>query len=76
MTDDAHSEIRIVGLCGSVCPDSYTQRAVNITLHGAEEVGAQTRLIDLRNYELPFCDGRARDDYPPDVQRWKPGRRH
>jgi FMN reductase len=43
--------------------------ALNLALQGAEEVGAQTRLIDLRDYDLVFCTGKIGDDAPPDVLR-------
>ena len=60
--------ILIVGICGSLRPGSFTRRAVEIALRGAREVGAQTRLIDLRDYELVFCTG-DEGDYSEDVFR-------
>jgi NAD(P)H-dependent FMN reductase len=51
-------------------PGSYTRLALQIGLQGAEEVGAETELIDLRDYELVFCDGvREVNAYPKDVSR-------
>ena len=50
-------ELRVVGIVGSLRPGSYTRQAVKIALQGASEKGATIRLIDLRDYELPFCDG-------------------
>jgi NAD(P)H-dependent FMN reductase len=42
--------------------------AVQIALQGAQEVGAQTRLIDLKEYHLVFCDGKEDESsYPEDV---------
>jgi len=49
--------VRVAGLCGSLREGSYTRLALQIALRGAEELGAETRLIDLRTYRLPFCDG-------------------
>jgi NAD(P)H-dependent FMN reductase len=44
--------------------------ALQIALQGAQELGAQTHLIDLRNYQLDFCDGRRDEStYHPDVHR-------
>ena len=44
--------------------------ALAISLRGAEERGAETQLIDLRNYKLTFCDGGDSDDKAPqDVTR-------
>jgi NAD(P)H-dependent FMN reductase len=41
--------------------------ALEIALEGAREVGATTRLIDLRDYDLVFCDGSR--NYPPGVMQ-------
>lgn len=64
------NRIRIVGICGSLRPGSYTRMATHLALEGAREVGADTRLIDLRDYDLVFCDGNQNEeDYPQDVFR-------
>ncbi|MCP4168455.1 MAG: NAD(P)H-dependent oxidoreductase [Chloroflexi bacterium] len=49
--------VHVVGICGSLRPDGYTHRAVEIALQGARERGAETQLIDLKAYDLVFCDG-------------------
>jgi len=72
MNQERHDEtpIRIVGICGSLRARSYSRLAVQIALQGAQETGAQTQLIDLRDYDLAFCDGRKdATTYPPDVLR-------
>jgi NAD(P)H-dependent FMN reductase len=47
---------------------SYTEQALRIALTGAEEVGAETDLIDLRRLELIFCDGKDDESgYPQGV---------
>ena len=61
--------IRVVGINGSLRDGSYTRLAVRLALQGAEEVGAQTQLIDLREYDLIFCEGKVGKDAPPDVLR-------
>ena len=43
--------------------------ALALALKGAEEFGADTRLIDLRDYELVFYGEVNEQDYPPDVFR-------
>jgi NAD(P)H-dependent FMN reductase len=64
------NEVRVIGLCGSLRPGSFTLRTLQIALGGAEELGASTRLVDLRDYDLVFCDGnRNEDEYPEDVFR-------
>jgi NAD(P)H-dependent FMN reductase len=57
---------KIVGISGSVRPDSYTTRAVALALKGAEELGCQTKLIDLREYQLVFCDGKDDESHFPE----------
>jgi NAD(P)H-dependent FMN reductase len=43
---------------------------VQIALRGAAELGAETRLLDLRDYELTFCSGKVDDSIcPADVLR-------
>ena len=62
--------IRVVGISGSLRDGSYTRLAVQVALRGAAELGAETSLLDLRDYKLPFCDGRVNEETcPPDVLR-------
>jgi NAD(P)H-dependent FMN reductase len=59
---------RIAGICGSIRKGSFTRLALAIALHGAEETGAQTELIDLGDYGLIFCDGKDNESiYPKGV---------
>ena len=62
-------KLRIVGICGSLRKGSYTRRALAVALRGAAEAGAETQLIDLRDYKLVFCGGGDSDDVPVDVLR-------
>jgi FMN reductase len=69
-TDNTSHNVTIAGICGSLREDSHTREAIRIALDGAAELGAKTQLIDLTEYELPFCDGRNdQSTYPPDVHR-------
>ncbi len=62
--------VSVVGISGSRRDGSYTRMAVELALKGAEEAGARTRLIDLRDYDLAFCDGKENDNtLPEDVFR-------
>jgi NAD(P)H-dependent FMN reductase len=62
--------IRIAGICGSLRQGSYTRMAVRKALEGAAEIGVQTQLIDLRDYDLVFNDGNQDESkYPPGVFR-------
>jgi NAD(P)H-dependent FMN reductase len=56
MNRPALSSIIILGMCGSLRLESFTRRAVDVALEGAQEMGAQTRQLDLNNYDLKFAD--------------------
>lgn len=59
---------RVVGLPGSLREPSYTRFTVERALEGAAASGAETELVDLRELDLPFCDGKEDEsDYPEDV---------
>lgn len=61
--------VRIVGIAGSLRPDSYSQQALEIAAQRVTALGAEVEILDLRQLNLPFCDGG--DDYAdyPDVDR-------
>ena len=61
--------MKIIGIGGSLRPDSQTYAALKIALRLVEEMHGSSELIDLREMHLPFCDGGQ--DYPgyPDVAK-------
>lgn len=59
----------VVAINGSLRREGYTRKALQIALEGARQLGAQTRLLDLGDYDLVFCDGRDKSAYPEGVQR-------
>jgi FMN reductase len=61
--------IRVVGVCGSLNPTGRTRAALSAALEGSAEYEAETRLIELRDYELVFFGSVSNDDYPEDVHR-------
>lgn len=68
MTHATEQPIRVVGISGSLREVSASRRAVAIALEGAREIGAETRLLDLREYDLILCDGKDDEsDYPQGV---------
>ena len=70
--EDMGNTIRVIGICGSLRGGSYTRKALQLALKGAEEVGANTQLMDLRDYDLIFCDGLEEDDVlTQDVHRMR-----
>ena len=54
--------VRVAGICGSIRQGSYTRMALALALSGAEEAGAQTKLIDprLRSHLLRWKRRRER----------------
>jgi len=70
MKKTTDSNILVAALCGSIRPGSFTKMALEIALRGAAEIGAETKIIDLNDYELVFCSGKKDVSlYPPDVLR-------
>jgi FMN reductase len=61
--------VKIVGIAGSLRADSYSQMALKIAAEKVQALGAEVEILDLREMDLPFCNGG--DEYPnhPDVQR-------
>jgi NAD(P)H-dependent FMN reductase len=59
--------VKIVGISGSLRDSSYTALALQQAITRVEALGAEVELLDLRNLNLPFCNGG--DEYPdyPDV---------
>lgn len=51
----------VVALCGSLRDGSYTRLALSRALSAAEAAGAETRLVDLREWDLPLFDPDDRD---------------
>ena len=68
MTHASSQAIQVAGICGSLRTGSFTRMALQVALAGAKEAGAQTRLLDLSEYHLIFCDGKEDESgYPKDV---------
>ena len=64
-------KIKVVGICGSLRNISYTRFSVKIALEAAEKMGAEVKLIDLRDYNLPFVEQFEEDDQPEDLQKYR-----
>lgn len=59
--------VKVVAICGSLRKNSYTRRALEIALQGATEIGADVKLIELRDYNLVFFGQVEPGEYPEDV---------
>ncbi|MEO0408464.1 MAG: NADPH-dependent FMN reductase [Cyanobacteria bacterium P01_A01_bin.135] len=58
---------KIVGIGGSLRSDSHSMQALHLAIERVKALGADGEVLDLREMNLPFCDGG--EDYPdyPDV---------
>ena len=61
--------VKIVGLGGSLRPDSYTQIALKVAAQRVEALGAEVEILDVRQLNLPLCHGGKDYSAYPDVQR-------
>jgi FMN reductase len=62
--------LRVVGIGGTLREGSTCLGALRRALEAAEEAGAETRLLDLRELYLPMYEpGRPLADYGPEVGR-------
>jgi FMN reductase len=61
--------VKIVGIGGSLRPDSYSQLALQVAAQRLEALGVSVEILDLRTLNLPFCDGGDNYSDYPDVAR-------
>lgn len=61
--------VKIVGIAGSLRPNSYSWQALQLAAQRVETLGAEVELLDLRTLTLPFCNGGDDYDGYPDVER-------
>ncbi|MCU0534570.1 MAG: NAD(P)H-dependent oxidoreductase [Hydrococcus sp. Prado102] len=61
--------VKIVGISGSLRPDSYSAQALEIAATRVRALDTEVETLDLRNMSLPFCNGG--EEYPdyPDVKK-------
>jgi len=52
--NDVHTQIRIVGLGGSLAAPSASLTALKVALEGAASAGADTQILDLHTLDLPM----------------------
>jgi FMN reductase len=61
--------VKIVGIAGSLRPDSYSQIALAVAAQKVRDLGADVEILDLRQMQLPFCNGGTEYPQYPDVKR-------
>ena len=61
--------VKIVGIGGSLRPNASSYQALAVAIQRVQALGADTQVLDLRQMNLPFCNGEK--EYPdyPDVMR-------
>jgi len=61
--------VKIVGIGGSLRPNASSYQALAVAIQRVQALGADTQVLDLRQMQLPFCNGDK--EYPdyPDVMR-------
>lgn len=62
--DSDRRPVKIVGLGGSLRPDSYTYRALEYVAQLVRNYGADIEILDLRQMDLPFCKSGGEDEHP------------
>ncbi len=70
--NDQPVPVHIAAICGSMRGEhSYTRKALAIALEAARQAGASVDLIDLAEYQLPFCSSPQDTEDNPQVQDLK-----
>ena len=67
---DQHN-LKIIGITGSLREISYTRYAMLIALKSAKRKGAETQLIDLKEFHLPFCNEKEDGDLSEEVIKFR-----
>ncbi len=55
-------DVNVTGICGSQREGSHTRKAIEAALRGAERTGADTDMVDPRNYDVRAFDPAAESD--------------
>lgn len=62
---------KLLGINGSLTPPPSRSRVIlDVALAGARayDASVETEVLELRDFDLPFCDGRATDRYNSDTR--------
>lgn len=60
--------VKLVGIAGSLRDGSHSRQALAIAAQKAQELGAEVTVLDLRQLNLPFCNGKDGYENYPDVE--------
>ncbi|PCI25060.1 hypothetical protein COB57_02450 [Candidatus Peregrinibacteria bacterium] len=59
---------KIILISASLNPKSLSAILIKHTASVLQSQGHETEIIDLRNENMPFCDGRKTEEYPANIQ--------
>lgn len=59
--------VKLVGIAGSLRADSSSHQVLAIAARTAQDLGAEVTILDLRQMNLPFCNGNQGYEGYPDV---------
>jgi len=59
--------VKLVGIAGSLREDSHSHQVLAIAARTAQDLGAEVTILDLRQMNLPFCNGNQGYEGYPDV---------
>jgi len=60
---------QVVLIQGSLNKESRTAVLIDHAAREMKRVGLETKVLDLRNIQMEFCDGRPLKEYHPEVQQ-------
>jgi FMN reductase len=63
--------MKILGIAGSLRQDSITNKAILLAMEKIQSTEIETEIIQLRDMNLPFCDGGSSYNNYPDVERFR-----
>lgn len=63
--------VKIVGIGGSLRAESQSQLALNLAALRVRSLGAEVEVLDLRQMNLPFCNGEKEFPDFPDVAKMR-----
>ncbi|MFP8958711.1 NADPH-dependent FMN reductase [Natrialbaceae archaeon A-CW3] len=63
------TDVQVLAVCGSLRDESYTRVTLERALEAAANLGAETELLDLREYDLPLYDADVDREDAGDAER-------
>lgn len=63
--------MKVIAICGSARAHSTTERSLVVALEGATAAGAEVTALNLREFALPWCDGRPDAEYHGEAARFR-----